>query len=212
MLEMLLSAFILGVVVTMPPGAVTLAAGKRAITQGFNPAFSFTAGSLLVDGFYVMLVYLGLAPLLAEYDLLRFLLWTVGGGVLAWLGWDAIQTRMTDEQLSGSVQQEPHSRSFISGAGLTFFNPMVIVSWVALAGGFFANWQAHWPPQTQFGLLAITSIMVGVFAWMMVLLVTLSRIRHWIPPQVLRAASILAGIILILMALGSWQAALMMLV
>lgn len=207
MFEMLFSAFLLGVAVTIPPGAVVVAAGKRAITQGFWSAFSFNAGSMLADTCYVLAVYFGLAPLLAENITLRLLLWIIGGAWLAWLGWDALRTRVEDNSFDGTTQNNSHYRLFISGIGITLFNPMVIVSWIALAGAFFANWQAHWPPQNSVGLLAIGSILLGVFCWMMGLLITLSRARRWIPAKFINWASMMAGVFLLLLAFGSWQAA-----
>src|SRR5215207_8666782 len=88
MLELILKAFILGVVVAIPVGPVSIAAARRAITYGFSPAFFFNLGSLASDGFYILLVYVGLAPLLSESETLRLILWIVGGAWLCWLGWE----------------------------------------------------------------------------------------------------------------------------
>lgn len=66
MLEMLISAFVLGIVVAMPPGAVTIAGGRRAISFGFGTAVFFTMGSTTSDAFYA-----SLTPLLEENEIVR---------------------------------------------------------------------------------------------------------------------------------------------
>src|SRR5262245_24429977 len=107
MLEMMIKAFVLGVVVAIPVGPVSIAAARRAITFGFLPAFLFNLGSLTSDGLYILLIYIGLAPLLSESELLRLILWIVGGAWLCWLGWEAISTRIVASELSGEIEKEP---------------------------------------------------------------------------------------------------------
>ncbi|NJL94156.1 MAG: LysE family transporter [Anaerolineae bacterium] len=162
MLEMLVSAFVLGVAVAIPVGPVSIAAGRRAITLGFRPALLFNLGSLTSDGLYVLLVYVGLAPLLAESAALRLVLWGVGGAWLCWLGLEAIRTRLDADVLDGAVAGEAPWRSYTAGVGITLFNPLTIAGWVALAGSFFAGWDSAWGSRVAWGWLAMVSMLVGV--------------------------------------------------
>jgi threonine/homoserine/homoserine lactone efflux protein len=208
MLEILLSAFGLGVAVSIPVGSFTIAASRRAVTHGFGAAFIFTLGSLLADAFYVLLAYLGLAPLLAASEIVRLLLWTFGGAWLCWLGWDALRTRIDAAMLQGDVQPDRALTGFMAGLGVTLLNPVTIVGWIAVAGSFFAGWSDNWLPLYPYGLLAITGMLLGTLIYSLAVLGFLSWIRRFINPRILTGASMLAGIALILFGLGAWWSAL----
>jgi len=206
-LSMLLSAFGIGIAVSIPVGAYAIAAGKRAITNGFYPALIFTIGSLVGDAFYALLAYLGLAPILNSSILLRLVLWGIGGAWLCWLGWDALLTRVDEQMLSGQAEQESRWQGFVSGFGLTIFNPLAIAGWIALAGSFFAGWDSDTLPLFPFGLLAILSMMTGATIYATVYVGLLSRIRRFVNPRILTGATISAGVFLIFFGLSAWWSA-----
>lgn len=207
MFGILLTAFGIGIVVSIPVGAYTIAAGKRAITHGFYPAMIFTLGSLVGDTFYALLAYLGLAPVLNSSLLVRLILWGIGGAWLCWLGWDAIKTRVDEEMLDGTARPETNVQAFIAGFGLTIFNPLAIAGWIALAGSFFAGWDADLLPLFPFGLLAILSMIAGATVYATVYVGVLSRVRHWVNPRILTAATVSAGAFLLFFGLSAWWSA-----
>ena len=61
-----ISAFVLGVIVAIPPGSVTVIACQRALQYGFRNSLVFTMGSSLTDIFYICLVYVGLATFILD--------------------------------------------------------------------------------------------------------------------------------------------------
>ena len=53
MLEMIFSAFLVGFLVAIPPGTVTVAAAQKSISYGFRSGIAFTFGSCISDILYI---------------------------------------------------------------------------------------------------------------------------------------------------------------
>lgn len=209
MAAMLLAAFVIGVVVAVPPGPVTIATGQRAVTGGFWPAFVFNLGSITSDALYAFAVYGGLAALLAQSALLRLALWTLGGAWLCWLGLEAIRARANLTGGAGSTAlSAPGWRNYRDGLLITLFNPLTIVGWIALAGSFFARWETAWPPLETAGALAVMAMLAGSLAWVVVLALALSAARRWVSPRAVRIVSAASGAALIGYGLSAWWTAL----
>lgn len=209
MITMLSSAFILGFVLAIPPGSVTIEIGRRAITSGFRSALTFNLGALSADGFYALAVYLGVSSLVADSDLFRLGLWIIGGGWLIKLGWEGFNTRLeipTAEE-SATTLDEPFRKGYLSGVGITLLNPLTILAWISLAGSFFANWHDNWGDMDTWGWLAILMMLMGTLAWTISLMSLLSYIRHWINPRYVNWVSRAAGLLLILYGLRAWLSA-----
>jgi threonine/homoserine/homoserine lactone efflux protein len=213
MFTMLMAAFTIGVAVAMPPGPVTISGSQRAMTRGFWDACHFYLGSIISDAFYATLVYFGLSALLADSDLFRLGLWIVGGGWLIWLGVEAMRARVDIPSAAKMNARSTRWHTFRSGFFLTLFNPLVIVSWVALAGNFFSTlWRKDWPPVESSGLIAIVAMLAGALAWVMALALILSAARKLIRPSVFKWISVASGLGLVIYGLGAWWSALDMLV
>ena len=98
MWQLAVEGYVLGVLVSLPIGPVTIALMRRALADGFWSAVAFGGGSASADLLYVSLVYFGVAPFLAEVLWLRVGLWALGGLWLAWLGVDAIRGALRPPQ------------------------------------------------------------------------------------------------------------------
>lgn len=210
MVGMILAAFIVGLVVAMPPGPVVISTGQRAMTGGFWNAFTFNVGSIAADALYALLVYFGLSALLADSAVFRLGLWVIGGGWLCYLGVEAIRTRIAANALNGGAAPQTRWRSVRSGLLLTLFNPLTIVSWIAIAGNFFTLWQADWPPQETFGMVAIVAMLGGAMAWVLLVALVFSSVRRLVSPRLLTAVSVISGLFLIVYGLSAWWSALHM--
>ena len=208
MFGMLAAAFIIGIAVAIPPGAVMIAGSQRAITRGFGDAFNFFIGVVAADAFYAVLVYFGLSTLFKDSVAFKLILWILGGAWLCWLGIAAIRTRV---EFSAAVDpSDGHSRWRVMRDGLliTLFNPLTIVSWIALAGNFFETlWRPEWPTRESAGLLAIIAMLVGTQTWALGVAGVLSAIRRMISPHVLHWVSVVSGIFLIVYGLSGWWSA-----
>ncbi len=208
MFGMLAAAFGIGIVVAIPPGPVIISGSQRAITHGFWSAFDFFIGVVAADALYALLVYFGLSTLFKDSVAFKLILWVLGGAWLCWLGISAIRTRI--EFNTSNDTALAHSRWQVMRDGLlvTLFNPLTIVSWIALAGNFFQTlWRPEWPARESVGLLAIIAMLVGTQAWALGVVGLLSTIRRMISPRILHGVSVGSGIFLIAYGLSGWWSA-----
>ena len=213
MLGMLAAAFVIGVAVAIPPGAVMISGSQRAITRGFWDAFNFYLGVLAADAFYALLVYFGLSTLFKDSVAFKLILWILGGAWLCWLGIGAIRTRVVFSTVDDSSVVHTRWRVIRDGLLITLFNPLTIVSWIALAGNFFETlWRPDWPARESVGLLAIIAMLVGTQTWALGVAGILSAIRRMISPRVLHWVSVLSGLFLIVYGLSGWWSALNLLI
>lgn len=208
MFGMLTAAFFVGLIVALPPGPVVIATGQRAIAGGFRNAFTFNLGTILADAFYALLVYAGLAALLADSNLFRLGLWLLGGAWLCKMGLEAMRTRLDVAALDGTAQASTGWRSFRAGVLITLLNPLTIVGWIALAGNFFTRWQPGWPTLEAAGWLAIVAMLAGALSWVVLVGLVFSRARQVISPRLLAGLSIGSGLFLMFYGLSAWWSAL----
>jgi len=200
MLSLIVEGFLLGLVVSLPVGPVTINLMRRALSHGFWNATAFGGGSASADLLYISLVYFGLAPLLAEQVWLRVGRWLLGAAWLGWLGVDAIRSAIQAQVTGGDLDAGGRWRSYLAGVGVTLLNPLTIVSWLALGGGYFS---LHPLTQTlQGGLLALAAIVTGLMTHVVVVSLTLATGRRWLGPRVVEGLSIVAGAVLLLIATG----------
>jgi threonine/homoserine/homoserine lactone efflux protein len=91
MIEMIISSFIVGFLVAVPPGTVTVVAAQKSILYGFKESMVFTIGSCLSDIFYILIVLFGIAPLFAESSLFKIIFWYFSSILLFYFGFDAFR-------------------------------------------------------------------------------------------------------------------------
>lgn len=208
MLAMLAAAFMIGVAVAIPPGAVIIAGSQRAISRGFWDAFDFYLGVVAADALYALLVYFGLSTLFRDSIAFKLVLWVLGGAWLIWLGIGAIRTRVEFSKINETPPPSTRLRVIRDGLLITLFNPLTIVSWIALAGNFFETlWRPDWPAKESVGLLAIIAMLVGTQSWALGVAGVLSALRRMISPRVLYAVSVISGVFLIIYGLSAlWSA------
>jgi threonine/homoserine/homoserine lactone efflux protein len=206
---MLAAAFIIGIAVAIPPGAVIITGSQRAITLGFWNAFDFFMGVVAADAFYALLVYFGLSTVFKDSVAFKLVLWVLGGAWLCWLGIVAIRTKVDFSKGAVDAHGQVRLKVMRDGLLITLFNPLTIVSWIALAGNFFETlWRPEWPARDSVGLLAILAMLVGTQAWALGVAGVLSAIRKMISPRLLHWVSVVSGVFLILYGLSGWWAAL----
>lgn len=181
LIEYLLSAFLLGIVVAIPPGSVTIVACQRALQYGFRNSIFFTLGSSLSDVFYLVLVFIGVANIISASLTLKVMLWIVCGLLLIGLGAASLfalkKSRGNEKGEKRSLSVNP-LYTFISGVLVTLTNPMTIVGWIAVAGNFYLVWDARFPGSRNYAVVTIVLIMAGVLAWFLPLTFTASRLKR----------------------------------
>jgi L-lysine exporter family protein LysE/ArgO len=177
--EYLIAAIVMGIVVAIPPGSVTVIACQRALRFGFGNSVFFSLGSCVSDIFYLFLVYLGVAHIISDNWLLKIILWFVCGVILIALG---IQSLVTIKKNDGNGSDNEGLDSnrfatFMSGILVTLTNPMTIVGWIVIAGNFFLIWNDKFPGSRDYGVLAIGVIQLGVLIYFIPLTFIVSKLR-----------------------------------
>jgi threonine/homoserine/homoserine lactone efflux protein len=179
MINYFISAFVLGVIVAIPPGSVTVIACQRAIQYGFRNSLMFTMGSSLTDIFYICLVYFGLAEFIQNNNN-KLVLWILCGLLLVLIGVATMVSAGRGAGVgtkAGAALQSRPSITFISGIVVTLTNPMTIIGWIAIAGNFFILWKDRVPDWGGYTVITILIIMLGVLAWFIPLIFAASRLH-----------------------------------
>jgi len=204
LLALIFSGIILGLSVAAPIGPVNIAVIRRGLVAGFFPAWMLGLGAAAADTFYVILVFLGLAPILAESIPFRLALWFIGGAFLIYLGANSARpTQVLANTASDAPRAEPHP--FLTGLGMTLLNPMTIVSWLAIGGAFFSS--IALVERGISGAMFVAGIFAGSALWFSGIAVVLHFARRWVNDRALRVVSLIAALVLIAFGLGFiWQA------
>lgn len=204
MFSLISSGILLGLSVAAPLGPVNIAVIRRGLAAGFFPAWMLGLGAAAADTFYVILVFLGLAPLLAESIPFRLALWLIGGAFLIYLG--AISARPT-QVLANAASDAPRAElhPFLTGLGMTLLNPMTIVSWLAIGGAFFSS--IALVERGVSGAVFVAGIFAGSALWFSNIALVLHFARRWVNDRAMRVVSFMASLVLIAFGLGFiWQA------
>ena len=203
LIEYLISAVLLGIVVAVPPGSVTIIACQRALQYGFRNSAIFTLGSCLSDIFYITLVYIGVANLISNNHYLKIVLWIVCGIILIILGMSSISSIRKNqgiEENKSGFQSNPLA-TFISGILITLSNPLTIAGWIVVSGNFFLIWNTKFPTYRNYGVVSVSLIMLGVLIWFVPLTFIVSKLKKRINDQLKKGLILFSNIILIIFGL-----------
>jgi threonine/homoserine/homoserine lactone efflux protein len=208
MLEMIFSAFVVGFLVAIPPGTVTVAAAQKSISYGFKNSIAFTFGSCISDILYILIVFYGFAPLISDNTSYKIIFWFFSGILLFYFGIDALKTiKKNIAFIQTSNGHKQYIKDTLSGIGITLSNPMTIAGWLVIAGGFFTHWKVEWPPIQNYGIFSIVFMMVGVLCWFVPLLYIISRAKNVLNHVFLKLFSLVSGLFFISIALFSTYSA-----
>jgi L-lysine exporter family protein LysE/ArgO len=203
LLKYFLSAFILGIVVAIPPGSVTVIACQRALQFGFRNSVLFSMGSCVSDVFYIILVYFGIANLFSGNKYFKIVLWVICGSLLIFIGISSIIfIRKKNDNYDNIIKfQNGKFSTFISGILITLTNPMTIIGWLAIAGNFFLIWNDKFQESRKYGIITIMLIMAGVLIWFLPLTYIVSRFKKIINEKLKMYLVIISNLILIIFGL-----------
>lgn len=173
MIELFVSAFLLGLLFNALPGAVFAESLRRGLRGGFRAALAVQVGSLVGDLTWAVLGLLGAAALFA-LPIVQTPLALLGAAFLAWLAWQALRDGIAPMPVVDlSEGQAAHGSALASGVVLSLSNPMNITYWAGLGGTVVALGAADpsWTAFTVFlgGFMASSVlwcfICAGLIAW-----------------------------------------------
>lgn len=134
MLELFVSAFVLGVLFNATPGSIFAESLRRGLKGGFGSAFSVQIGSLAGDLTWAVLGLLGAATLFT-LPFVEVPLALLGAALLGWMAWQAVKDGLGPAPAFEAPSGSGLDRSGLAaGAAMSLSNPMNITYWAALGG------------------------------------------------------------------------------
>jgi threonine/homoserine/homoserine lactone efflux protein len=182
---------IIGISIAAPVGPIGILCIRRSLRDGMWTGFSAGLGAATADSAYGAVAGFGLT---AISDLLlrhRFLIGTVGGGFLCYLGARAILSRPVAE--SGPEEDSRAIFVFASTLLLTLANPATILSFAAVFAAFGLGRTIDYS--------AAGSLVLGVFLgsafWWLVLSGGVTLVRNRVNSSWMQAVNRVSGALLI---------------
>ena len=131
------SYFLLGITLAAPIGPVNSARIDKGIKNGFFHAWVVGIGSMIADGIFMLLVYLGFVQFIT-IPYVQIFLWLFGGFVLIYTGVESMmrvnKLSLDDYRTKGSL-----SKSFLTGFIMSITSPLSILFWIGIYGSVLAK-------------------------------------------------------------------------
>lgn len=199
------TAYVLGLSVAAVLGPINILAIRTGLERGFRFAFLIGLGATVADGLYALLAALGASAVVGRAGV-RTLLWSLGAGMLAYLGGAGLlRSLRRPVLLDGRAAGATAWGCFLGALGATLGNPMTVASWAAVFGGLYAGMLEQ--VTTGLTLRLVTGVALGTLTWFTALAAALQAGRRFVTPAALRAVSVTSsGILLGFAAYFGWQA------
>ena len=183
----------MGLSLAAPIGPVNSAVIDKGIKNGFWHAWIVGAGSIVADGIFMLLVYLGLSQFL-NVPMIQVFLWLFGAFVLLYTGVESIM-KVNNISLSYDRKKDSLLHCFLVGFIMSITSPLSILFWIGIYGSVLAQ-----TAQTQgTGSLLIYSCMIfiGLTTWDLFVAALTSSFRKFLNRRMLKAISVISGLSLL---------------
>lgn len=127
---LVISAYFMGCIAAIPAGPVQIEVVRRAVNGQLKSSFLVILGAFVVDVFYGVIAFFGIAPFLQEKKVMAAF-WLAGGIILIVMSVFIIRHRPGNEM---SYEDSPRKRkrwALIGGISLSIINPMMILWWLS---------------------------------------------------------------------------------
>ena len=195
--SILISYIILGFSLAAPIGPVNSARLDKGIKNGFWHAWIVGAGSMIADGVFMLLVYLGMVQFLG-IPVVQIFLWLFGGFVLIYSGIESIKNANTIS-LSYSRQKDSLFKCFLTGFIMSITSPLSILFWLGIYGSVLAK--TAQTNGTESLLIYSSMIFLGLTFWDVFVAALTTGFRRLLNVESLIAISIVSGASLIVFGL-----------
>ena len=176
---------ILGMMLAVPIGPVSVAMIKKGLEKGFYAAFSVRLGGAIGNILCLFMVYWGLLPLMRQFIVMS-VLGLVGSLLLLWMG---INTFVKNTNIACSLSSATkYDNGLIQGFYLSVINPVAFVFW----SGVFV---VHFKIDESF--LFNLFIIVGVLIWGAILSATVSLSKSILNKSIISILTKGAGLLMI---------------
>lgn len=185
----LLRAFVIGVLVAAPVGAMAVLTIQRTLLHGWRGGLPTGAGIATADAVYAGLAAFGVSAVSRVLTDYQAPLRIVGGAALLWLGWRALRSQPTAVRESEGDQAPGVASMFASGVGLTLANPFTIMAFAAV----FAGAGLVVEPSPASAAVATVGVSLGSLAWWLVLVSIVMAIRRAVSARAVLVVNRIAG-------------------
>lgn len=184
----MLQYVLLGFVIALPIGAISIEMTKQGLQNGFWYAWMVGIGAIAIDISLLIALNLGLVDVLNNF---KTYLWLLGAIFLAHLGWQSIKTRAHVLNES-EKKKESLFKSFKNGL-MIGLNPGNIVFWLSVLGTSIAGASNN----SEISLVLVSiSILLGIVLHDILLASITSFFNRFMTPKAEHFVSIIAGIAL----------------
>ena len=184
---------LLGISLAAPIGPVNSAMINKGIKNGFWHAYVVGAGSVVADGIFMLLVYLGLSQFL-NVPIIQIFLWLFGAFILLYTGFESI-FKLDKISLSHNRVKDPLSHCFFVGFIMSITSPLSIMFWLGIYGSVLAQ-TAH-TQGTSSLLIYSFMILLGLTTWDLFMSTLTSGFRKFLNERILKGISIISGLSLL---------------
>ena len=192
-MSILFSYILLGFTLAAPIGPVNSARLDKGIKNGFWHAWIVGAGSMIADGFFMLMVYLGMVHFL-EVPIIQIFLWLFGGFILIYSGVEGIAS-INSITLADSRGKDSLFKCFVTGFIMSITSPLSILFWLGIYGSILAKTAQV----NGTGMLLVYSSMIflGLTLWDIFVAGLTTGLRRFLTLSSLRMISIFSGVSLI---------------
>ncbi|WML44010.1 LysE family transporter [Neobacillus sp. PS3-40] len=191
--SILTSYIILGFTLAAPIGPVNSARLSKGIKNGFWHAWIVGIGSMIADGIFMLMVYLGMVQFLGV-PVVQIFLWLFGGFILIYSGAESIKgaSKVT---LTCSREKDSLFKCFLTGFFMSITSPLSILFWLGIYGSVLAK--TAQTNGTESLLIYSSMIFIGLTFWDVFVATLTTGFRKLLNVKSLIAVSILSGMSLI---------------
>jgi threonine/homoserine/homoserine lactone efflux protein len=186
----LLRGGVLGFTIAATVGPITMLTIRRTLAYGWAIGFASGLGVVTVDTTYGAVAAFGITAISDVLVAISRPLALVGGVFLIYLGIRTMRSQPTDPRQADPAGRPSVVTAYASIVGLTFTNPLTILSFAALFVSFGVHGSASDAMQVVIG------VALGSLLWWVILTTTLAVIRHRLSLRTLRAANVLSGAVI----------------
>jgi len=183
------STFILGIVLALPLGPVTLEILRRGLKFGFFESFKTVLGAGTAEMLFFTITYFGIARF-AESPMIKIGLGSFGVLFLLYMGYSNIMSFVNGNGIEG--KKGFYKKAYFSGFAIAFFNPMNFFLWAGIIAGFLAQ---------NGSFSSISGILLGIFLSLMIVCVIGSLGKKIVKKDKMKYVSLIAGLFLVYYAL-----------
>ncbi|MFC7072893.1 LysE family translocator [Halovenus rubra] len=118
-----------GLALAAPPGPMNAIIAEESVLRGWSSGFIAGTGAMTADIIFFVLAYIGVATVVEELPLLRGLMITIGGVLMLYFAYDAVESAQTTFSGDGAPDG---SRGFEKALVLGLTNPFQILFWLTV--------------------------------------------------------------------------------